>query len=157
VIPGSLVGSIPPLIGWTVAGGSLDNYLVIPIIVFFFIWQVPHFWLLILIYGKEYEAAGLATLSRTRSNQEISRLVFSWIVLTALVTAGLPFTGLLHSFISKTGLVVIAIVLVVLFIPLLSIQEDGFEARTYFKRINYFVLAVIIFMALDQIVFMGLL
>lgn len=151
-----LVGAIPPLIGWTAAGGSLDNFLVIPIIVFFFIWQVPHFWLRILRYGREYEEAGLATLSQSRSNKEISRLIFSWIILTALITAGLPFTGLLHSIISRTGLVVSALVLVIIFIPFLSIPEEGFEAGKYFRRINYFVLAVVLFMALDQIAFMGL-
>jgi protoheme IX farnesyltransferase len=156
VIPGSLVGSIPPLIGWIVAGGRLDNYLVLPIIGFFFIWQVPHFWLLVLKYGKEYEAAGLPTLSLSRSNRQISRIIFSWILLTAIVTASLPFTGLLHSFISRTGVVLAAIILVTMFAPLLSVPADSLEAGKYFKRINYFVLAVVVFMSLDRIVFAGL-
>ena len=157
VIPGSLVGAIPPLIGWIVAGGEPDNYLVIPIIVFFFIWQVPHFWLLILKYGKEYEAAGLATLSETRTNRQISRLIFGWIMLTAMVTASLPFTGLLQSVISRTGTVVSALVLIIMFIPILRTREDRLEAGKFFMKINYFVLAVVLFMALDKIVFEGFL
>ena len=73
-----------------------------------------------------------------------------------MVTAGLPFTDLLHSYIARTGLVVSALMLVLMFIPLLSIPGDEFEARKYFKRINYFVLAVVLFMALDKIAFKGL-
>ena len=62
VIPGSLIGSIPPLVGWVSAGGDLMTPQAGLLAMFFFIWQVPHFYLLALRYGHEYEKAGLPSI-----------------------------------------------------------------------------------------------
>src|ERR1035437_7142925 len=61
VVPGSLVGAVPVLIGWTAAGGFLFASTIVFIAFFLFIWQIPHFWLLMLKYGNEYEQAGFPT------------------------------------------------------------------------------------------------
>ena len=45
VIPGSFIGAIPPLIGWVAAGGSLLDFRAWVLALFFFVWQVPHFYL----------------------------------------------------------------------------------------------------------------
>ena len=58
VIPGSVIGSIPPVVGWVAGGGDLFDIQVLVMAFFFFIWQVPHFWLLMLKYGDEYVEAG---------------------------------------------------------------------------------------------------
>jgi protoheme IX farnesyltransferase len=57
IIPGSLVGAIPPAVGWVAAGGYLFDPQIIIISFFFFIWQIPHFWLLLLIFDKDYKQA----------------------------------------------------------------------------------------------------
>ncbi len=82
VVPGSLTGAIPPVIGWTAAGGHLLDKTSILLAFIFFIGQVPHFWLLILKYGKEYKKAGLPVLSDVFSRIQISRLSFSWVAVT---------------------------------------------------------------------------
>ena len=64
IIPGSLVGAIPPAIGWVAGGGSLSDPRIAFISFFFFIWQIPHFWLLLFIFGKDYEKAGLPSLTK---------------------------------------------------------------------------------------------
>ena len=64
IIPGSLVGAIPPAVGWTSAGGSILDPQILIISFFFFIWQIPHFWLLLLVLGKDYEKAGFPTLTQ---------------------------------------------------------------------------------------------
>jgi len=51
VIPGSLIGAIPPAVGWVAGGGNMLNPNLFLLLFFFFIWQVPHFWLLLLKYG----------------------------------------------------------------------------------------------------------
>ncbi|MFZ4402453.1 MAG: protoheme IX farnesyltransferase, partial [Bacteroidales bacterium] len=64
VVPGSLVGAIPAFMGWTAAGGSVFETTIVFIAFFMFIWQIPHFWLLMLKYGKEYEEAGFKTINQ---------------------------------------------------------------------------------------------
>ncbi|MCW8821370.1 MAG: UbiA family prenyltransferase, partial [Sulfurovum sp.] len=44
VVPGAILGVIPPAIGWLTAGHSLMELEFISLGLFYFIWQVPHFW-----------------------------------------------------------------------------------------------------------------
>ncbi|MFA6129074.1 MAG: protoheme IX farnesyltransferase [Bacteroidales bacterium] len=84
VIPGGLVGAIPPMIGWTAAGGTVMQPVIIFVATLMFLWQMPHFWLLIIRYGKEYEAAGFSTLKRKLDDNQIKRLVFWWMTISLL-------------------------------------------------------------------------
>jgi len=151
VIPGSVIGSIPPLIGWVSAGGSISDPVVLPIAAFFFIWQVPHFWLLILKYGREYESAGFPSLSDSMTDVQIGRLIFLWITGTALITIVFTFSGPLDSVISKAGLWIASAWLILTFTPILRQSLYGFQPGKYFMKINYFVLLVIVFMCLDKV------
>lgn len=151
VIPGSLIGSIPPIIGWVSAGGEIKDQQVLAIAAFFFIWQVPHFWLLNMMYGKEYESAGFPSLSGSMSQVQMGRLVFSWVVGTALITVVFSVLGPLDSLISKTGLWIASAWLVGTFLPLLRLSQVPFKPARYFMKINYFVLIAVLFMCLDDL------
>ena len=48
ILPGTMSGMLPPLIGWTAAGGSMTDQTVIIIMMIMGIWQVPHFFLILL-------------------------------------------------------------------------------------------------------------
>ena len=63
VVPGALIGAIPPAIGWITGGGAGLDPKLLMFCLFFFIWQVPHSWLHIMKYGQEYEEAGLPALT----------------------------------------------------------------------------------------------
>jgi protoheme IX farnesyltransferase len=150
VVPGSLIGSIPPVIGWISAGGSLSDPEILPIAAFFFIWQVPHFWLLILKYGKEYESAGFPSLSASMNERQIARMIYLWIAGTAGITVIFTFTGPLDSLISKAGLWAASAWLILSFLPILKRSLTRFQPGKYFMKINYFVLFAVVFMCLDK-------
>lgn len=95
VIPGSVTGGVPPLIGWVAAGGNWMEAGILVIILFFVVGQIPHFWLLLLKYGKEYEMAGLPSLTTLFSSNQIKRISYAWIVTTASASALLPAYGLI--------------------------------------------------------------
>ena len=48
-----------------------------------FLWQVPHFWLLFLSRGDEYERAGLPVPTNRLSRAAVARITFAWILATA--------------------------------------------------------------------------
>lgn len=80
VLPGALCGAIPPLIGWCAAGGSLADYRIILVAGLFFLWQMPHFWLLQARWRDDYRRAGLPTLAERFSTTSWHRILTLWIV-----------------------------------------------------------------------------
>jgi len=87
VVPGSVIGALPPAIGWTAAGGSVASPAVLALCFVFFIWQVPHFWLLALRHNNDYAGAGLPTLSIHFSTQQIFRLIYTWTAASVAASA----------------------------------------------------------------------
>jgi protoheme IX farnesyltransferase len=58
---GAVPGALPPVIGWTAAGGGLT----LPALVLFgivFLWQMPHFLAIAWLFRKDYAAAGIPML-----------------------------------------------------------------------------------------------
>jgi protoheme IX farnesyltransferase len=90
VIPGALLGAIPPVIGWAAAGGDPLDPLILLIAAFFFVWQIPHFWLLLLMHGEQYAEAGLPTLTRVFSRRQLLRITFMWVMSVAVAGTILP-------------------------------------------------------------------
>jgi len=152
VVPGSVIGAIPPMVGWVAGGGSLADPRAMIIAFFFFIWQVPHFWLLLLKYGKEYEQAGFPSITRFYTDKQIKNTTFIWTMATAVTALMLPVFGIVHSTIMSIGLLIAVIWLVVVFSKLLKTGDEKFNARYYFIKINYFVLIMIIFLAIDSVI-----
>ena len=58
---GAVPGAIPPLIGWTAAGGQL-NLEAWTLFGILFLWQYPHFLAIAWIYRDDYRRAGLQML-----------------------------------------------------------------------------------------------
>ncbi len=150
VVPGSFIGAIPPLVGWVSAGGSLMDPNAWVLAFFFFIWQVPHFYLLVLKFGKQYEAAGFPSLTQKYSMMQMKRIIFSWTLATVLAAMLLPMTGLISSVIAFSGLIISGIWLVGVFVQLLKADKELSPGK-YFMRINYYVLSIIVFLAIDHI------
>jgi len=89
LIPGGLAGSLPPLIGWTGAGGGLADSRAWLLLTLFFLWQIPHFCLILLRYQEEYRNAAQPSLIRLFSEPSLKRIVLVWIGAFAVVTLAL--------------------------------------------------------------------
>lgn len=82
-VPGALTGAIPPAIGWVSGGGSLLDPRLGMLCVLLFMWQVPHFWLVLTERGPEYERARLPSLGDVFSPTQFKRIIAVWVVATA--------------------------------------------------------------------------
>ncbi len=151
VIPGALIGAIPPALGWVSGGGSLLDPRIWAVVLFFFIWQVPHFWLLLLDFSKDYELAGLPAITKTFSARQIKRILFVWLLSTGVSSLILSTFGFLDSFFCYPVLMAPAFWLfwnVALFL--------GYPGRpvlfnTMFARLNSYVIVVISLLALARL------
>lgn len=90
VVPGSLVGAVPAYIGWAAAGGSVYDATITFVGLFLFIWQVPHFWLLMLKYGEEYKKAGFKTITGTFNPMTLPKIIFVWVLCTSFSSLIVP-------------------------------------------------------------------
>lgn len=151
VIPGSVIGAIPPLVGWVAGGGELLSVQAGILAFFFFIWQVPHFWLLMLKYGDEYVKAGYPSITQQYDEKHIRYLTFLWTFATAVTALMLPLFGLVHSPLATLVIIFSVFWLIAVFSGLLR-SSKVFNPFFYFMRINYFVLLMIIVLSIDPFV-----
>lgn len=90
-IPGGLIGALPPGIGYVAGGGSLKDPIAVGLMVFFFLWQVPHFWALLLRYEKDYHKAGFPTACSILGQKGVQRLLTHWLHAAILLSLLFPF------------------------------------------------------------------
>lgn len=151
VVPGSVIGALPPVIGWTSAGGEMTDPKILSFALFFFIWQIPHFWLLLLMYNKDYEKAGFPTLTRLFNNMQLSRITYVWISGLVASCFLLPLFGVVNNHFAIIGLFIMGIWLLW---KSKSIMTDYFERiaiRNAFMNINLFVLAVVFIISIEKL------
>jgi protoheme IX farnesyltransferase len=153
IVPGSLVGAIPPVIGWVAAGGTLLDPQIIVIAFFFFIWQIPHFWLLLLVLDKDYRQAGFPTLTQVFSREQLSRITFVWIVATAVTGLMIPLFGIVSDFWINLGLFFSGALLTWKAFGLLADTNDLKIYNHNFRYINYFALIVVFLISIDKLIF----
>lgn len=87
---GAFPGSLPPLIGWSCASGSLSLLAGLLFAILFF-WQMPHFYALAWIYRKDYQNAGFKMLTIKDDGGEMiaNRSLFYCVLL--IIVSVLPF------------------------------------------------------------------
>jgi protoheme IX farnesyltransferase len=150
-IPGALIGAIPPTLGWVSGGGSLLDPRIWAVVLFFFMWQVPHFWLLLLDFGEEYEKAGLPSLTRIFTPAQLSRITFIWISATAVASMVTQLFGIGESLAIRGGLLIAAFWLVWKGSKLLKVHSQEFPFHFTFNTINSYAFVVMVLFNLDKL------
>lgn len=150
-VPGALIGAIPPMVGWIAGDGYFFDPKIILIASFFFIWQVPHFWLLLLLSGDDYERAGLPSLTKIFSVMQVSRITFAWMIATAVAALMILNFGAIESIIIKIILLVSTMWFCWHTFQILKFQKKRFPFKFAFININVFALLVLVFLAIDKL------
>ena len=151
IVPGSLVGAIPPLVGWIAGGGYIFDPQIILISFFFFIWQIPHFWLLLMVLDKDYEKAGFPTLTKIFNQRQLGRITFIWVLATGVTGLLLPLFQISHDQFVNFSLFIAALWLAFKSINLLRQTQDNSTFKFAFRSINYFALFVVLVVSIDKL------
>ncbi|WP_303921978.1 protoheme IX farnesyltransferase [Draconibacterium sediminis] len=150
VIPGSMVGAIPPMIGWAGAGGSLSSEIILLVAAFFFIGQIPHFWLLLLMFGEQYKLAKMPSLNQLFSELQIKRVTYTWI-LTTIASA-----FLVIFFVIGNKLIMFLLMFYIFYLlsslTMAVFFQDEFKVRPSFYKLNFLYLFMMIFLIVDSLV-----
>lgn len=153
VVPGSLVGAIPPVIGWVAAGGYIWAPHAMALALFFFIWQIPHFWLLLLLFGSDYEKAGFPTLTKVFSEEQLSRITYIWIIALAISSLLIPLFSFSANLISIVLLLAAGLWLVLKSQNVIKDHLNKIVFRKAFYLINIYVLIVVVIISVDKLIF----
>jgi heme o synthase len=136
ILPGALVGAVPPFIGYTAAGELHLRPEIILFSAYMFLWQLPHFWLIIIRHKDEYKSAGFKSISHTVAEKQIKILIFSWVCFSTLFllcfSSLIPVFTLLNSF------------FILLFYKLLFKHNALNDVRGAFILINSFSFLIMI-------------
>ncbi|MCL4431265.1 MAG: UbiA family prenyltransferase [Epsilonproteobacteria bacterium] len=150
VVPGAILGVIPPAIGWLAAGGSLGEPEFFALGLFYFVWQIPHFWLLVMLHYGDYAGAGYPTAMRLFGKMSLQRLTYYWLMLTIMtgyfmVTVFQPANTVIIGI-----LILTAILAFISSLQLLTKDFDLKRARKVFWQINLAFLGTVILISIDE-------
>jgi protoheme IX farnesyltransferase len=152
IIPGALVGAIPPLMGFTAAGGTEPGVGIIIFSVFMFLWQLPHFALIIVKYRNEYRAAGFRIASGNLNDSQLKKLVFAWVMVTTAVLLLFSEAGLVFNRYVNLALIPVNIIFILTFYGLLFKPGSQRDTRGAFILINSFSILVMLLFILNAFV-----
>jgi protoheme IX farnesyltransferase len=152
VIPGGLCGAIPPLMGWTAAGGYIWDPKIVVLALFFFIWQVPHFWLILLKFGGEYEKAGLSSVTKIWNQKQLKGITFIWMISTGVSALLLPVFHLVNGQWLKILLVVFTATYIYFTHRSLYSNSQKVNYFIAFIAINLFLISIISLLVIQQFV-----
>lgn len=71
-VVGAVPGALPPVMGWTAASGGMSEGAV-ALFAILFLWQIPHFLAIAVMYAGEYENAGFKVMPGVEGNEATGR------------------------------------------------------------------------------------
>jgi protoheme IX farnesyltransferase len=143
---GALTGALPPLIGCAAATGKILGPAV-GIACFLFFWQVPHFLLMLLKYGREYEAAGFPYMSILKNEGRFRGIVFVWCAAASASALAFPLFGLVSGLWTLATLIAPNILFIVYFYVRMLRASAAIDVNMAFRAMYLFqgsILALVI-------------
>lgn len=148
-VPGALVGVAPPAMGWLAGGGNWQDPKLFAIAMLFFLWQVPHFWLLLIRDRDGYARAGLPELTGILPRTRLPGIVVLWTACAGAATFALPLYGVVASPAVSFALPVLALATTAPGLTMLRASADAAAARIAFRSINLFLAALMFLLSID--------
>jgi protoheme IX farnesyltransferase len=149
VIPGALLGVIPPAVGWLAGGERLFTLEFVALAIFYFVWQVPHFWLLVMLYHQDYDKGGYPTAMKVFGKVSLQHITFIWLMLTVNIGIFLVWVFDPYSKVILSLLIAVGVWGIVASFPLLKQDFRLPDAKRVFWHINLSFWSVSILLAID--------
>jgi protoheme IX farnesyltransferase len=135
IIPGALSGALPPYIGWLAGGGAALAFGGVLLIALLVLWQVPHFWLVLLNHKDDYLKSRFPHLLEDFKEEALKRFFCTWI--GGLVIVMLMFTLLPYNFgfLVWTAALVNSLILLTVFLLELGLKQRS-NYKVLFRSLN---------------------
>lgn len=154
-VPGALVGALPPVMGWVAGGGNIADPRIFALSILFFLWQIPHFWLLLLRNAAQYEQAGLPTLTSVIPQELLARITLLWIMAAAVASLAMPLFGIVRSPYVYVPLVILAAWVSGSGLRIILRSTGAAALLPVFRRVNLFILLFMLLAVFDSFLLRG--
>ncbi len=151
IFPGAVCGALPPYIGWLAGGGKPLAFEALLLFSLLFLWQVPHFWLILLRHGDDYKKNIIPSFFSLFGENSIKRFFVTWIGSLAAVM-------ILFTVLPAGHLVVVRFLVLINGLVLLSCFFSGLAGegplryRQLFKVLNFSLLFHMVIVSVGNIV-----
>jgi protoheme IX farnesyltransferase len=146
-VVGAVPGALPPLIGWSAAGGSLAGAAPWSLFLLMFLWQLPHFLAIAWMYREDYARAGLPMLPVVDPHGVMtSRQAVLWAA-TLIPVSELPFLLGLAGPTYAVAALVLGIGQLALAMRFMIARSDQSARTLFFASITYLPLLWIVMAA----------
>ncbi|MEE4166506.1 MAG: UbiA family prenyltransferase [Desulfocapsaceae bacterium] len=85
IIPGAFCGALPPYIGWLAGGGFYGSTFIIAVMSLFLVWQIPHFWLVVLDNQQDYCSGDSPSLLKIIPAASLKFISIVWILALVII------------------------------------------------------------------------
>lgn len=131
---GAICGAVPPLIGWSIAGGLPGDHRIMLLSGVMYLWQIPHFWLLQRRHYSDYQSAGIP-LCPIGSGNNPAPLLTLWIIALVAAAMLLPIFGIIaHQRAPWYAVVLLSMIM------MLALRSD----KLLFTSLNLFPLLILL-------------
>ncbi len=151
VVPGSLAGAVPVIIGWSAAGGYFLDPAIVFVTFFLFIWQIPHFWLILLKYSKEYEEAGFPSIKQNISPENLRFIIYTWMIATSVISLMFPLIHIIKPVVQSLAILFLNLWFVVIFTRSIFKNKEEWNYRYLFFNMNLYMLLVMLVLGFYRI------
>jgi protoheme IX farnesyltransferase len=155
MIPGMFCGMIPPLIGWVAAGGPVASPQIIVLMGIWGLWQLPHFWLLILNNQKEYRESDVPNMLHQLSGSQLKRILLVWIFGFACLSFLLPVVDVLINPWAHWLLAAGLFPMTAVFTYFLLLKDDFKKYSHLFAGLNYTMGFILTLIFVDRLIILS--
>ena len=149
IVPGTLCGMLPPAMGWVAVPREMavaDVTGILIVMVIFGLWQIPHFFIILLKQcPEELGASPYPCFTRIFSRKEIKGQVLIWTSLYSLGILLFLLRGWVHSSVLSMTLAAVGVILPFLMAGILRGKQHANSLATCFFVIN---LSILFFMGI---------
>jgi len=148
---GALCGSIPPIMGWTAAGGSLVNNKIFLLALFMYMWQIPHVLLLNLKYNNEYKLAGIPLILADFDINKYKIVIFIWLIGTVIFSILFPIYHIFSNLLLIVLLLSLNSIIVVYFYYNLVFIKKNFNIKYAVHSIHIYQLMLFVLLIIQTL------
>lgn len=149
---GTITGIIPFFIGTVAATNQLPLHSHYFIAMYMFLWQIPHFLLLLCKYGVEYEKAGLASITKSTSVEKILFISYIWMIASSITSLSIPVFGISKHLVTGLSILVISFAVILYIIYNLFITSKKQDYKTAFIITNLMQSGFMVALIFDNLI-----